>query len=470
MTGARSPERKSSGRGFSHTLLYSNYLNNFTFMSLSALSSLDGRYKKGTEKLSLLFSEYALMRARLGVEIRYFIALGEEKSFKELQRLTKTQKTKLLAIEKRLNQKEAQKVKSIEARTKHDIKAIEYYLKEKIKKIKGLEDKVEFVHFGLTSEDVSNLAYGQLIHKALETVVIPKILHVRDELAKRAKQWREIVLLGMTHGQPATPTTLGKEMQVFVGRLDRQIELLEDFRMQGKFGGAVGNFSAHKIAVPKVNWGVFGKKFVQSLGLEHLPHTTQINPHDDIAELSHVLSRINTICIDFARDMWLYISREVFSQKLRKSEVGSSTMPHKINPINFENAEGNLGLSNALLHHFAEKLPISRLQRDLSDSTVQRNIGVALGYQHIALDGLESGLGRVSVDRKKVSVELREHPEVLAEAIQTLLRLKSVDGAYERLKEVTRGNHVEINDLISFMEKNKFSKKEIKRITSLLAK
>jgi adenylosuccinate lyase len=309
----------------------------------------------------------------------------------------------------RFNEKEAEKIKAIEKKTNHDVKAIEYYLKEKIERVAGLKMRTEFIHFGLTSEDINNLAYGVLIHDALKRVIRPEMTALIAVLRTIANANKKRRMLSLTHGQPATPTTLGKELMVFVDRLERQRQQLMAFKMQGKFGGAVGTYSAHTSAYPDINWILFGRKFIKSLGLTPLENTTQINPHDDLAELSHNLVRINTILLDLSRDVWMYISRGIFTQKVIKGEVGSSTMPHKVNPIDFENAEGNLGLSSALFSHFAEKLPISRLQRDLSDSTVQRNIGVAFGYHLLAVLSLQKGLQKLSVNAKMMNEELEMH-------------------------------------------------------------
>ncbi len=435
---------------------------------LSALSPLDGRYASSIEALRPFFSEHALIKARVEVEVRYFIALSEERSFKGLSRVKGSQQKALLKLVENFNEREAEKVKQIEKRTNHDVKAVEYYLKEKIARISGLKRSVEFIHFGLTSEDVNNLAYGLMVHGALKNVIRPAFTETQKDVQRLARKWMKIKLLSLTHGQPATPTTVGREFQVFADRLQRQLDQLKAFRMQGKFGGAVGNYASISIAAPDVKWAVFGKSFVRSLGLTPLPNATQINPHDDIAELSHIVERMNTILIDLSRDMWLYISRGVFKQKVIAGHVGSSTMPHKVNPIDFENAEGNLGVSNALFKHFAEKLPISRLQRDLTDSTVQRNIGSAFGYTLLSLKSLARGLNKLEINKPGIRSELEDHAEVLAEPIQLILRRKGVDGAYEKLKAATRGTTVNLEDLITFMKREQFSKDEIKRVISLL--
>ncbi|MFH1670829.1 MAG: adenylosuccinate lyase [Patescibacteria group bacterium] len=431
-----------------------------------ALSPLDGRYEKKVEALRPFFSEEALISSRLLVEIEWFLALAGNPDIKEIKRVSKKDENKLLNIIEKFSTKDAEEVKRIEKKTNHDVKAVEYFLKAKMQKIPSLRKNLEFVHFGLTSEDVNNLAYGILIHEALKDVIRPQLRSFIARFNSLAKRWKKVEMLSLTHGQPATPTTVGKEVMVFVDRLNRQMQWLKEFKMQGKFGGAVGNYSAHKAAYPKIKWEVFGKKFVRSLGMLPLKHSTQINPHDDLAELSHIIMQINTILIDFSRDAWSYISRGVFKQKIIPGEVGSSTMPHKVNPIDFENAEGNLGLSNALFQHFADKLPISRLQRDLTDSTVQRNIGVAFGYHTLALDSLTKGIGKLALNPVAIKSELEAHPEVRAEAIQTVLRKHGVEGAYEKLKKLTRGEsltHDQIDDFIDDLDLPAKEKAQLKR-------
>ncbi|MBU2259156.1 adenylosuccinate lyase [Patescibacteria group bacterium] len=433
---------------------------------LSALSPLDGRYEKKVEALRPFFSEEALISSRLLVEIEWFLSLAGNPDINEIKRVSKKDENKLLNIIEKFSTKDAEEVKRIEKKTNHDVKAVEYFLKAKMQKIPSLRKNLEFVHFGLTSEDVNNLAYGILIHEALKEVIRPQFRSLIAKLNSLAKRWKKVEMLSLTHGQPATPTTVGKEVMVFVDRLNRQMQWLKEFKMQGKFGGAVGNYSAHKAAYPKIKWEVFGKKFVRSLGMLPLKHSTQINPHDDLAELSHIIMQINTILIDFSRDAWSYISRGVFKQKIIPGEVGSSTMPHKVNPIDFENAEGNLGLSNTLFQHFADKLPISRLQRDLTDSTVQRNIGVAFGYHTLALDSLTKGIGKLALNPVAIKSELEAHPEVRAEAIQTVLRKHGVEGAYEKLKKLTRGEsltHDQIDDFIDDLDLPAKKKAQLKR-------
>ncbi len=435
---------------------------------MQPLSPLDGRYASKVNALRPFFTEDALMRARIFVEISYFAALADEKGIPELKRLSAREKKAIQDIVDNFDEGEAQKVRDIEKKTKHDVKAVEYYLQQRFQKIGGAKMKTEFIHFALTSEDVNNLAYGVLISDALRRVLRPELAATIAAIRKIAGPNMRRRMLSLTHGQPATPSTLGKEMMVFVERLERQRDALVDFRMCGKFGGAVGNYFAHMSAYPDVRWETLGRKFIKSLKLDPLVYTTQINPHDDVAELSHIYVRINTILIDLARDIWMYISRGVFKQKVIAGEVGSSTMPHKVNPIDFENAEGNLGLSSALFDHFALKLPISRLQRDLSDSTVQRNLGMAFGYHVLALDALRRGLGKLTVDSKLLATELADHPEVLTEAIQTVMRKNGMSDAYEQMKKISRGKQVTLADLHAFVENLSIAKADKKRLLELL--
>lgn len=437
-------------------------------MTVAPLSPLDGRYAKSLDLLRPFLSEEALFRARVEIEIRYFVALSRVPQIREFPAIRVPLEAELMDIVHRFSEKDVARIRAIEKTTRHDVKAVEYYLRERIHKIKKLRPYAEFIHFGLTSEDVNNLSYGILIHGAITEVIVPELTMLLRDLRAHAQSNASIKMLSLTHGQPATPTTLGKEIMVFADRLERQLSQLKKFRMQGKLGGAVGNFSAHKIAYPEVKWERFRDAFVKSLGLEPLGNTTQINPHDDVAELSHLLIRINTILLDLSRDAWLYISRGVFGQKVVKGEVGSSAMPHKVNPIDFENGEGNVGLSNALFSHFAEKLPVSRLQRDLSDSTVQRNIGVAFGYHLLAVLSIRKGLSKITVNRAKVREELDMHPEVAAEAVQTMLRKHKVSGAYEKLKALTRGERVTKGSLLAFIEELPLSREEQTRLKGML--
>lgn len=435
---------------------------------MQPLSPLDGRYASKVDALRPFFSEYALNRARLTVEVQYLLALSDEKKIPELKPFSAAQKKAILKLVDDFDEKENQKVLAIEKTTNHDVKAVEYYLRKELEKIGGAKMKTEFVHFALTSEDVNNLSYGILITEALRTALLPELKTVIASLKKLARPLMKTSMLSLTHGQPATPTTLGKEMMVFVERLERQMSQIAAFRMQGKFGGAVGNYAAHRSAYPQLAWEAFGKKFMKSLKLDPMTYTTQINPHDDVAELSHMYVRTNTIFIDACRDIWSYISRGVFGQRTVQGEIGSSTMPHKVNPIDFENAEGNLGLSSALFTHFAEKLPISRLQRDLTDSTVQRNIGVAFGYHLLAMKSLQKGLGKLSVNKHVLKDELQAHPEVLTEAVQTVMRKNGFTDAYEQMKAMSRGKAVSLKDLQVFVEKLKISKADKEHLLKLL--
>ncbi len=435
---------------------------------MQPLSPLDGRYASKVDALRPFFTEEALMRARIFIEISYFAALADDKGIPELKALSLREKQSMQKLVDDFDDKEAAKIRDIEKKTNHDVKAVEYYLQKELQKIVGAKFKNEFLHFALTSEDVNNLAYGVLISDAIRKVLRPELQAVITTIRTLAMPNMKRRMLSLTHGQPATPTTLGKEMMVFVERLERQRDSLVDFRMCGKFGGAVGNYFAHRSAYPDMNWEAFGRKFMKSLKLDPLSFTTQINPHDDIAELSHIYVRINTILIDLSRDIWSYISRGVFRQRVISGEVGSSTMPHKVNPIDFENAEGNLGLSSALFTHFAEKLPISRLQRDLSDSTVQRNIGIAFCYHFLALSSLEKGFSKLMVDKELMADELHSHPEVMTEAVQTVMRKNGCGDAYERMKAMSRGKRVTWEDLRSFVEKLDIKKEDTVRLLELL--
>lgn len=419
--------------------------------SLTALSPLDGRYSDQVQELASYFSEFALMRYRVMVEIEYLIALGEEPGVTEVPRLAASDQDYFRSWHKNFSLEDAERIKTIEKNTNHDVKAIEYFLKEKIEQA-GLTQYKEFVHFALTSEDTNNLAYSLMWREALRKVYFPVITNVYYSLRSLAEINANQPMLAMTHGQSATPTTVGKEFAVFASRLKRQIDQLKAHQLLGKFSGATGTWSAHMVAYPDVDWVTFSKKFISSLGLEPNLITTQIESHDALAESYHILQRINTILIDLCRDLWMYVSRGIFGQKKKESEIGSSTMPHKINPIHFENAEGNLGIANAYFAHLAAKLPISRMQRDLSDSTVLRNQGVPLAHSLLACQNILTGLSRLTINEQKLKEELNAHPEVLAEAIQTILRKCGQEGAYEQLKELTRGHLITLNSLREFVQ------------------
>ena len=429
---------------------------------LNAISPLDGRYGNAVKNLSAFFSESALMRFRLKVEIEYLIAIGNEKRIHELGPFSTTEQTRLREIYKNFNSAGAEKVKEIEATTNHDVKAIEYYIQDKVKMALH-----PWIHFALTSEDVNNLSYSLMWKDGLQQAYLSTLQLVNKELKKLARKYKKSSMLALTHGQPATPTTLGKELAVFCARLDRQIKQIKAHKFLGKFGGATGTWSAHVVAYPKTNWKRFAERLIKSLGLEPNMITTQIEPHDSLAESYHQIIRVNSILTDLCRDMWSYISRGILAQKKISGEVGSSTMPHKINPIQFENAEGNLCLSSSLLTHLAAKLTISRMQRDLSDSTTLRNQGVALGYSYLALRNISKGLGRITIDKSKLTQELDNHWEVLAEAIQTMLRKSGNPDAYEQLKEIVRGQSITAETVTGFVSLLKISNADKKVLMNL---
>ena len=429
---------------------------------LTSISPLDGRYNKAVEELTEYFSEPALMYYRIKVEIEYLIALGDEKGIKELPPFSKTEQVKLRNIYKNFNSTAAQKIKDIEETTNHDVKAVEYYLQDRLKK-----SLHPWIHFALTSEDVNNLSYSLMWQDGLNQVYLPALKKVNKELKKLARKYKNVSMLALTHGQPATPTSLGKEFAVFAGRLQRQLQHIKSHRLLGKLSGATGTWAAHVTAYPNINWINFSKRFVKSLGLEPNLITTQIESNDSLAESYHNLIRVNTILLDFCRDVWLYISRGVFGQKTKSGEVGSSTMPHKVNPIQFENAEGNLGIANAYLSHLAQTLPVSRMQRDLSGSTIIRNQGVPLAHSLLACKNIVKGIDRLTVNRKKIREELDNHWEVLAEAIQTTLRKSGDRLPYERLKNLTRGQKITQEDIQAFVQSLDLPKKEKQTLLDL---
>ncbi|KAA2238527.1 adenylosuccinate lyase [Chitinophaga agrisoli] len=432
---------------------------------LTAISPLDGRYRKQLDELAPYFSEFALIRYRVLVEIEYFIALAEQKVFS----LPKTKIPALRKIYQDFTVEHAQLIKDTEKITNHDVKAVEYFVKNELKGL-GLEDLLEWVHFGLTSQDINNTATPLLWKDAVEQTYMPAIANLVLELKKLGKGWMKIPMLARTHGQPASPTILGKEILVFVERLEGQIKLLGDIPFAAKFGGATGNFNAHHVAFPKVNWEKFADKFVHgALGLQRMRYTTQIEHYDNLAAHFDTLKRINNILIDLCRDIWTYISMDYFKQKVKKNEVGSSAMPHKVNPIDFENAEGNLGVGNALYEHLSAKLPISRLQRDLTDSTVLRNIGVPFGHSILALRSIQKGLEKLILNESKLKEDLENNWAVVAEAIQTVLRRENYPQPYEALKELTRGGDAitkkTMHQFIDGLKINAALKKELKAIT-----
>jgi len=408
-----------------------------TLTPLTAISPVDGRYRKSTEKLSAFFSEAALIKYRLMVEVEYFIALCEL-PLPQLTAFNGNQATVLRQIYTGFSLSDAQRVKDIEKTTNHDVKAVEYFLKEKFDQLQ-LPPLKEFIHFGLTSQDINNTALPYGIKKGWLEVVKPVLIEVIDALTDKARHWKDIPMLARTHGQPASPTRTGKEIYVFVERLNRQLALLDAVPFTAKFGGATGNFNAHAVAYPEVDWFAFADRFLRGqLGLVRSRNTTQIEHYDNLAAFCDNLKRINTILIDLAQDVWSYISLDYFKQQIKAGEIGSSAMPHKVNPIDFENAEGNLGVANALFAHLAAKLPISRLQRDLTDSTVTRNIGVPLGHTLIALKSLLRGLNKLILNEEMIRRDLRNNWAVVAEAIQTVLRREGYPEPYEALKDLTR--------------------------------
>ena len=410
--------------------------------TLRALSPTDGRYADKVNGLRDIFSEYGLIRFRVLVEVRWLQCLADETAVTELQPLSNVMKDVLNHITDDFSIDEAERVKAIEATTNHDVKAVEYFIRERLGDGPETRPLKDFLHFGCTSEDINNLAYALMLRTARSDVLLPKMRELRARLKSMAREHAALPMLARTHGQTASPTTVGKELANVVARIDRAQQQFRDLEIRGKFNGAVGNFNAHHVAYPDADWQAISQRFVASLGLDPNPYTTQIEPHDWTAEYAHALVRYNTILIDLCRDVWGYISLGYFKQKIAKDEVGSSTMPHKVNPIDFENAEGNLGMANALLDHFATKLPISRWQRDLTASTVQRNFGTALGYVLIALQSTLKGLGKLQVNVDVIRQDVDAAWEVLGEAVQTVMRRYGVAEPYEKLKALTRGQPV----------------------------
>ncbi|TQI70958.1 adenylosuccinate lyase [Gramella sp. Hel_I_59] len=407
--------------------------------SLSAVSPIDGRYRSKTKQLSAYFSEEALIRYRIQVEVEYFIALYEQ-GLPQLQDVNSANFPKLRELYQNFTSIDAQAIKKIEKVTNHDVKAVEYFLKEEFEKF-GMQNSKEFIHFGLTSQDINNTAIPLSLKEATEEVYLPELDEIVKKLESLAEEWKDIPLLARTHGQPASPTRLGKEIQVFVVRIKEQLRFLKDIPHAAKFGGATGNFNAHKVAYPDTDWKAFGQNFVESkLKLHHSFPTTQIEHYDHAASLFDAFKRINNILLDLDRDIWTYISMDYFKQKIKKGEIGSSAMPHKVNPIDFENSEGNLGIANAIFEHLSAKLPVSRLQRDLTDSTVLRNIGVPMGHTIIAFKSTLKGLNKLLLNEDKLHADLENNWAVAAEAIQTILRREGYKNPYEALKGLTRTN------------------------------
>ena len=436
---------------------------------LTAISPVDGRYRGKTAPLADYFSEYALIRYRVRVEIEYFITLCEL-PLPQLASFDHALFDSLRDIYRSFNEESAQHVKDIEKVTNHDVKAVEYFIKEEFDKIGGLEAYKEFIHFGLTSQDINNTSVPLSIKEALEEVYYPQVEELIDQLQQYADEWKDVPMLAKTHGQPASPTRLGKEVMVFVYRLTEQLKELKACKMTAKFGGATGNFNAHHVAYPNYDWKAFGNKFVsEKLGLQREQWTTQISNYDCLAAVFDALRRINTIIIDLDRDFWMYISMEYFKQKIKAGEVGSSAMPHKVNPIDYENSEGNLGMANAVLQFLASKLPVSRLQRDLTDSTVLRNVGVPLGHSVIAIQSTLKGLRKLILNDQKLSEDLDNTWAVVAEAIQTILRREGYPHPYEALKALTRTNtkmtEQTIHEFVETLNVSESVKQELRAIT-----
>ena len=435
---------------------------------LTAVTPIDGRYISKTSSLQAYFSEAALIKFRVKVEIEYFIALCNS-SILQLNHFPTNKFTKLRDLYTKFTESDAQKVKDIESITNHDVKAVEYFIKEKFDKL-GLQEFKEFIHFGLTSQDINNTAIPYSIKEAVNKIYLPQLTKTLALLKDRVQQWEAIPLLARTHGQAASPTRMGKEIQVFTERIEKQLALLETIPFSAKFGGATGNFNAHHVAFPEIDWVNFANNFTDNaLGLERQQTTTQIEHYDNLAALMDNISRINTILIDFSRDIWAYVSMDYLKQKIKKGEVGSSAMPHKVNPIDFENSEGNLGMANAIFRFLSSKLPVSRLQRDLTDSTVLRNIGVPFAHTIIAFASLNKGIGKLLINEEEITADLEKNWTVVAEAIQTILRREGYPNPYEVLKDLTRRNRVinaeSIASFIDTLNINDTIKKELKAIT-----
>ena len=421
--------------------------------ALTAISPVDGRYQNKTDALRPIFSEYGLFRYRVLVEVEWLKKLSKNSSIKEIESFSASSTSLLNNIKDNFSIVDAERIKEIEKTTNHDMKAVEYFIREKIQSDTKLKNISQFIHFACTSEDINNLSYALMLKDARESILVPKLQKLVTILEKMSADYSSTPMISRTHGQTASPTTLGKEMAVYVHRLNRQNNQLKNIELLGKLNGAVGNFNAHFSAYPDIDWMTLSKEFVEELGLTWNPLTTQIESHDYMAEYFHVLIRSNTILIDLCRDLWGYISLGYFKLKLIKGEVGSSTMPHKINPIDFENSEGNFGFANSLLEHLAMKLPTSRWQRDLTDSTVLRNTGVGIAHSVIALDSCIAGLSKIDVDTEIINQDLENSWEVLTEAIQTVMRCYNIEGAYEKLKEISRGNEINRETLHNFIEK-----------------
>ncbi len=439
-----------------------------TYSPLFAVSPLDGRYQSKTKVLQPLFSEFGLIKNRIIVEIRWLQTLAQTPAIVEVAPFSAEANAYLDEIISSFSEKDALRVKEIEQTTNHDVKAVEYFLKEKIATVAELAKITEFFHFACTSEDINNLAYALMLKEARENVLVPEWKKLIHQIQDLAEQNKAVAMLARTHGQPATPTTVGKEMANVTYRLRRQLKQLQQIEILGKINGAVGNYNAHVIAYPEIDWQKLTQTFVNTFGLTWNPYTTQIEPHDFIAEYFHCVARFNTILLDFDRDIWGYISQGCFKQRTVEGEIGSSTMPHKVNPIDFENSEGNLGIANALMSHLSAKLPISRWQRDLTDSTVMRNLGVGIAYSLIAYSATQKGLSKLEIDEDHLLTELDQNWEVLAEAIQTVMRRYRIEKPYEKLKMLTRGKRVNaaiIRTFIDTLELPDNVKQELKALT-----
>lgn len=420
--------------------------------ALTALSPIDGRYGDKTTELRTIFSEYGLLKYRVQVEVRWLQKLASQADILEVPALSELATKHLNQIVENFDEQDALRIKTIEKTTNHDVKAVEYFLKEKVNSNEELQAINEFIHFACTSEDINNLSYALMLKTARDTVIVPYWSKLIDIITAQAKAYRDLPLLSRTHGQPATPSTIGKEFANVAYRLKRQLKQLQSIEILGKINGATGNYNAHMVAYPQINWHKFSEEFVTSLGLQWNPYTTQIEPHDYIAEYFDCVARFNTIMIDFDRDVWGYIALNHFKQKTIAGEIGSSTMPHKVNPIDFENSEGNLGIANAIMSHLGSKLPISRWQRDLTDSTVLRNLGVGIGYAIIAYQSTLKGLNKLEVNQEYLLEELNRNWEVLAEPIQTVMRRYGIEKPYEKLKELTRGKRVDAQGMQQFID------------------
>ena len=436
-------------------------------MPLAALSPLDGRYARTADPLREYFSEQALIRYRVRIELAWLEALAAERSLKELKPFSAQAKATFEKLVQGFSEMDAERIKEIEAETNHDVKAIEYWLKGKLGDNAEAQRALEFIHFACTSEDINNLAYALMVRESRDAVMLPRLDEIVEALKRLAHRHAGLAMLSRTHGQAATPTTLGKEMANFAHRLARARGRIADVTVMGKANGAVGNYNAHLVAYPDFHWERFSRRLVERLGLEFNPYTTQIEPHDWLAELLDAYARANSILLDLDRDLWGYISLGYFRQKTKKGEVGSSTMPHKVNPIDFENSEGNLGVANALLRHLADKLPVSRWQRDLSDSTAQRNLGPALGHSLLAYASCLRGLAKLEADSERLAADLEANWEVLAEAVQQVMRRYGVPEAYEKLKEMSRGRRLERGELAAFIKSLAIPDEAKKRLLAL---